>query len=132
MKPVVPNTVLPKGGELWKKPRRKKGSGRYEQTFDAEVICAGVRWLRVQGGFGSRKDREDWIADIPQGQASVSDYMFREPRWGFHVYHSFEEACQKQLAEAIKQIEENASKAQKKADDLKKFLKNFRAGRIAV
>lgn len=139
MKTIKLNTVLPKGGKLLKKPLKKKTGNWVEMIFDAEVLVEGIRWLRVQGGMGqgsplprNSNPREDWVADIPHGCASVHDYQFREPRWGFHEYNSFEEACREQLKNTIARVEGDAAEAEAKAHSLKKFLKNFRAGRIQL
>ena len=48
-------------------------------------------------GMGGRGDREDWVADIPIGCASVHNYMFRKPYFGFDIYKSFNDAIVGQM-----------------------------------
>lgn len=124
MKTITPNTVLPKGGKLVK-PFRKKIGGWLAMEFDADVYVCGVRWLRVKGGFGGEGGREDWVAVIPVMSASVSDYQFREPRWGFKSYPSFETACEHELREAVLSLQNRIKETTGKLAEQKKALRSL-------
>jgi hypothetical protein len=80
---------LPKGA---KPTKRTATIGNWvKMEFDARLPHRGIVWYRVSGGFGHRNDREDWVADIPYGCLSVSDYnwkkgvstVFRDPYKSF-------------------------------------------------
>lgn len=58
------------------KPVEKEIAGWVPQFYDAELSFLGITWLRVQGGFGSKGDREDWVAALPAGTVSVSEYDY--------------------------------------------------------
>lgn len=123
MKPIKANTVLPKGGNPLK-PFRKQVGGWNELEFDAEVYVAGIRWLRVKGGMGERGDREDWVADVPC-TASVHDYQWREPRWGFTSYETFEQACQTELKSSLERLRDSSAELESKLNATRQTLKQF-------
>jgi len=97
-----PNSVLPKGAKLL--PRiRTKPAGSWSDTlcYDASCERLGLTWLRVKSGFSSKNDREDWVADLPHGCLSVSDYNWNKGSFG-HYYGSFDDAI---LGETKRHIE---------------------------
>jgi len=108
MKKPKPNTVLPKGGRLIKPFQSTFGSW-IKQTFDAKVERFGLTWYRVQGGFGGKGGREDWVADIPCACLSASDlYHDGLSLWG--KKGSFDQEAAKEtkdvLEHAIRRVKE--------------------------
>lgn len=66
--------------------------------FDASLVLDGLTWLRVQGGFGSRGDREDWILAVPAYCLSVSKWRDEDWDSGGHRFPTREEAMRHALA----------------------------------
>ena len=119
---------LPKGAKLLRKPLQKKIGGWTTLVLDAVLNKGDYRWYRVKDGFGEHGDREDWVADVPARLCiSVSDYMFREPFWGFEHYKSFESALSGQLKRAIIYARNDLKKRQLEVESLSKFLADFKA-----
>ena len=59
-------------------PRKLKIADWCETVkYDASVTRHGITWYRAYKGFSERGDREDWVADLPAGCLSVSDYDWR-------------------------------------------------------
>lgn len=114
MKIIVPNTVLPKGAKIIPTVKKEIG-GWVEMEFDAKVERFGLTWFRCKGGISHDGDREDWIADMPWGCLSVSDYQFREPRFGFDKFNSFDEACAEIIKKAKGQAKDKANEYRDKA-----------------
>lgn len=110
---IKANSILPDGAKLMPVEILKIGSWS-PLKMDASYERHGTTWFRVKGGMGGSGDREDWVANIFGVCISVHDYMWREPRCGFHVYKSFTESIDKQIAEhrqyGKKRIEEARSK----------------------
>lgn len=82
---------LPKGAKSITPFTGKRGAWR-EQEFDAEIVVHGVKWFRVRNGLGGRGDREDWIADLPEISALVSNYNWRKNIAFGTFYGSFSKA----------------------------------------
>jgi hypothetical protein len=128
MKTIAPNTVLPKGARLFLKPIHAKIGGWNEMEFDASVERLGLTWYRVKGGMGRNQagnatnDREDWVADIPVMALSVHDYQWREPRWGFHRYKSFDEAIAEQTKEGLESATRRLIKLEEEAESVTKTI----------
>lgn len=108
--------------------KRKFGTWR-EMEFDSVVHLHGLTWWRVEGGFGNqepfwvKRDRQDWVADVPGMAIGVhayskpadADVIPEERVWGFHEDQTFSEAC----ISAIKQGKEVAGyKLDKAVDEL--------------
>lgn len=91
-------------------------------TFDAQVFCVGVRWLRVHRGMSGHADREDWVADVPHFCASVHDYQFRPPYWGIVKYTSFESACRAELKKTLDNAKLEMAQLASKLHSLKQVL----------
>lgn len=78
-KKYVPNSRLPKGAVLLKRPVTKKVGSWAQMDYDAKVQRLGLTWWRTKGGFSqgnpnqSLHPREDWCAEIPTGCLSVSN-----------------------------------------------------------
>lgn len=117
MKTIAPNTQLPKGAKLLKKPLTHSIGGWSEMELDAVVERQGIKWFRVKGGMGDGGDREDWIANIPSGCLSVHDYQWREPRWGFEKFNSFNEAVTAQIKRGIDFAKKKAVEYRQNADN---------------
>lgn len=68
-----------------------------KMEFDAKLERNGITWLRAKGGFGGGGDREDWVADLPHGCCSVSDYNWNDDEFGLFKYPTFEKALDGEL-----------------------------------
>lgn len=55
-------------------PLMRTSGWRESLTFDAHCELDGLNWFRVQGGFGGRNDREDWVAELPARSLSVTGW----------------------------------------------------------
>ncbi len=115
MKAIVPNSVLPKGAKKIVTLKREVG-GWAEMEFDAICERHGLKWLRVKNGMGGRADSEDWVCDLPSACLSVHDYQWREPRWGFDKFDSFDEAVLAEMRSGAKQAKHSASELREKAN----------------
>lgn len=52
-------------------------AGWLDQAYDEALVYRGVTWRHVEGGFGGRGDRDDWVADLPAGSISVNRYLWK-------------------------------------------------------
>lgn len=66
------------------------------------------------------------MLDIDAQCVSVSDYQWREPRWGIHRYKSFTEAIKGAMSDAIERCETDAAKQLKLYQTNSKFAKIIR------
>lgn len=112
-----PNTVLPKGGRLLQPPVKRQIGGWVKMTYDATVQRHGLTWLRVQGGFGGRGDREDWVADLPSGSVSVSDYDWVPGLWNARPCHgTFDAAIIAEMRRNVAYLRQTTAELRDKAD----------------
>jgi hypothetical protein len=115
VKQIKANTVLPTGGKLLRRVLDCKIGGWVQMKFDAKVERFGLTWYRVKDGMGRNGDREDWVLDIPTQAVSIHDYQWREPRWGFEKYNSFDEAALAQMVKGLDQAESRAAEFRRDA-----------------
>lgn len=116
MKTIVANSVLPSGAKEIVTIRKKIG-GWVEMEYDAECERYGLTWLRVKGGFNSHGGREDWVCDLPTGLLSVSDSSWREPRFGFDNFSSFDEAVAGEIRRSLSYAESKTKEKEREADE---------------
>jgi len=89
---------------LLKKPVRRKIAHWVEMAYDAKVRVHGLWWLRVKGGMGGQRDREDWVADIGVC-ISVHDYQYiKKKKFGIRFYGSIEKACLGEMRAALENV----------------------------
>jgi hypothetical protein len=110
MKPFKPNTKLPRGGKLLRPTITKETGGWTSLTYDAKVERLGLTWYRVQGGFSGKGYREDWVADLPSGCLSVSDYNWRDTSFPTN-YGSFDKAVRELTKEALRRATSHLEEA---------------------
>jgi hypothetical protein len=84
-------TRIPHGYELIHSPVELQLGTFVPLVYDAKLQRNTIMWYRVQNGFGSRGDREDWVADLPVS-VSVSDYHWNGSDFG-PSYGTFDNAC---------------------------------------
>ena len=121
---MEPNTFLPEGAKKLKPTLRLKIAGWVEQEFDAEVTRGGIRWLRVKDGLGGYKDREDWIADIPELCVAVHDYNWTDTGFGKN-YGSFDKAIKGILEKTLSMADERYAEALKRVSRLKDAISDL-------
>lgn len=98
--------------------------------YDAAYSYRGIRWLRVKDGMNGAGDREDWVAELPTGTASVHDYQWREPRGGSVKAETFHDAMDIELRRMLeyhlkkaKQLASYALLEQRTVEIIRAYLK---------
>ena len=131
--PKAPNVYLPYGAQLITPREVYCGTWR-PQIVDAEVTLEGIKWYRVQGGFGDldgkrRNEREDWIADIESISVSVHDYHWNGLDFGSD-YGTFENACRQELALALRHALESEQQKTRELEKLRQGIDTLKTWRI--
>ena len=99
--------------------RRLKTGGWAEQDVDARAIHKGIDWYRVEDGFGTRGDREDWIADLPKLSVCVSRDLGSEYyRVGVRNFPTIEEAMDEAIKNAMRHSDWKIDKCIEEMQDL--------------
>lgn len=84
-------------------PTKKKLGSYVELTYDARLEYLGLNWFRVQGGFGGKGDRDDWVADVPGICVSVSRWH-NKPGYGWDGDLDRETAMKKEVESMLDAI----------------------------
>lgn len=117
---------LPIGAVLLKRPVRKTLGNYVEMSYDARIVIEGIRWYRVKDGMGTRGDREDWVADLPEYGLSVHDYYWNHSiDFGKKYGDTFEEAIIGVVKESHKNIQSSIEQKEIELSRLKETSKRI-------
>lgn len=92
---------------------RLKIAGWIEEDYDEAIVYRGITWRHVEGGFGHRGDRDDWIADLPAGNLCVSRYFWKTKKpwandqagYGFEGDRTRDDEMDRALERGLESIE---------------------------